>query len=338
MREINFRSYCYFLMFFLGCLCQISLEAMTFGGFGHCIYPPYCREGNGGYCNGGCSERDCYDCGDGGNGYDFSKSQAVFMSFVPVVFLEGAFGETVGVDADYATIGTQIYTAFGDDPSIAFISTFKAHALNDHGCFAFASNIGFGFRQFDRKTWVTKGIHLFFDFREGRKHNYSDLGLSLEYLTGWYRIRINGYYPIGKNSKRIDHEVFEFPGGFVAECTSKQNILRGVDGDIEFPVLCTCSWEADIGAGAYYFSGRCSNTGLGGKAVARLSWNNFFALEARYTYDRLYGSRGQGVLIFNIPFCSSRARNDSCDGFMRQLVRRFDVIPLDECCCWVTNF
>src|SRR5262245_41532550 len=80
---------------------------------------------------------DSTPCGDTCMG-----SQAGFTSFVPVVQFEGVFGETVGLNDDYISLATQIYTNFGPDPDISFITTFKAHMLFNHGHLRFASNIG----------------------------------------------------------------------------------------------------------------------------------------------------------------------------------------------------
>lgn len=261
-----------------------------------------------------------------------------FTSFVPVVVIEAVFGETVGCNDDYAKIGTQIYTAFGPNPSASIVTTFNAYVLNDHGTCSFASNIGFGVRSSDWQSCATKGVHLFIDTRQKHRHNFQSLGLSFEYLTNCYSLRLNGYLPVGKFEHTHSRRLFEFDDGFCARCTSKDISLQGFDASIEIPLIGSKCWEFSVLGGAYYFKHKCINTEAGGLAVARVCWNEALCLEGRYTYDREFGSRGQGVICLNIPLMGKFGDCNTCECYTRQLVRRFDIIPIGECCCWKTNF
>lgn len=263
-------------------------------------------------------------------------TQEGFTTFIPVLEIGAAFGDTVGVDSDYATIGTQMYTTFGPNSAGAFISTFKAHLLNDHGSINWAANIGFGYRTYEWYTKATKGIHVFLDARESNRHSYHGFGLSLEYLSKYYSIRINGYYPVGKISKTTNHKTFEFEGGFVERCSNKLVALKGADIDLEFPIVSCKDWSISAIGGAYYFNNDHISTELGGLAIARVSWRDILVIEGRYTYDKNFGSRGQGVIIFNIPLTGWCAKY--CQDYTRQFVRRFDIMPLDSTCRWCQNF
>jgi hypothetical protein len=209
----------------------------------------------------------------------------------------------------------------------------------------FASNIGLGARFIpmpDSCFCELLGFNVFWDWREGFKGPYNQLGVGLEILGRWWDFRANGYVPLGEISHRTKDE-FNFPGDFFATNKEHEFASYGYNAEVGLYLIKTCNFFVYGAAGPYYLTRKCSVNRTGGRFRLRPQYKDYIAVEGIVSHDPVYDTVWQLQVIISLPLYQLSCRGDcSCCGMTNrqiyQPIERFEVMPLGKNSCWLTNF
>lgn len=237
----------------------------------------------------------------------------LFMS----LYLSHLEGRGLGYKHGYSSLGIFLTPDFCLDAGLQPFFDIRGHCFNNG---KYALNVGFGSRFICPNFGQVWGINVYYDYRRDRI-DYNQIGAGIELLTYQVDFRLNGYFPIGTSSTFFDKTEFDFPGGFVAICGTRQKALRGFDTEIgtglskwwpnilgcwsNCPPSCfsLCDYFDVYGAiGAYGYQKDCHGhvTGFMGRLLFEIC--DFIAIEARYRHDSVFHTMWQGLISIAIPF------------------------------------
>lgn len=268
--------------------------------------------------------------------------------------LEYLAGSGIGYRGGYATVGVMLFPQFLSTPDCCAFSgvqpffDLRTHILNEGKA---ALNVGVGARFLCPDYNKIFGFNLYYDYRNTWK-SYNQLGLGLEMLSicdDLFDMRLNFYLPVGGKTQSCSPHTFTYPGGFFAIATKKQRVLKGIDFEIDtqlsrFGLCCWPDFDLYMGAGWYYYRGKCNDNVLGARGRIGLEWLDCLYFEFRLSYDPLFKTTAQGLVSFVYYFGSnSKSCCNCCDTcspcFLRQPVLRQDIIVQDKKRCFFkTNF
>lgn len=282
--------------------------------------------------------------------YDQNQSELV-LAPLELAYFRLIAGRGIGYNEGYATLGLFYKPKMWETLSIQPFFDFRTHFFRDGRT---ALNVGTGARYFSPCLDKVFGLNFFYDFRKTHWCN-NQLGVGFEMLGNLYDVRINGYFPIGKEDFFYDPVTFNYPGGFVVNSRERRQMLRGVD--MEFATSLkrwiNCSaidfW---VGAGPYYYEQKTQKNIVGGQGRVGLGYQDWLTLEVRTSYDPIFHQTVQGVLSFNLLL--NYERSSSCNScccscqpccypILRDIadepVQRQEIIAQSKRqCCFTTNF
>lgn len=251
-------------------------------------------------------------------------------------------GRTVECHQGYATAAF-FCTPYRIARSVQPFLDARFHILNN-GDKAF--NVGVGGRC--RSLGQIFGLNVFYDYLRMHKE-FQQVGVGAEMLGPEFDFRINGYIPVGKNSKTQFKGTTFYPFGLWANHFHKEKQMGGVDGEVFTSynkwAACPIDWDPYFAAGGYYFRGIRNRNYRGGKIRAGINCLDLFSLEVRASFDNINHTLVAGVFTISLPFtignsCGSCC--DSCDAccwpLLCQPVMRNEIIATDKNCTWCTNF
>lgn len=211
---------------------------------------------------------------------------------------------------------------------------------------SFGVSAGVGIRGVNACDTLVGGLHIYYDYREGKAANYNQVGLSLEVIGNCFEIRANGYIPLGDRertgSKRVfsdyDNTGVETP--YIVRAYQKEYAYGGAD--LEGGLKYDCGgFLAYGGVGSYFFENHSLHHRLWGAiAKVRLELGRIVMLQGQYTWDKILKSDGRVWFEINLPlnflcdFCSTAF----CSCKSQARVLRDAPIHLRRCCHYRTNF
>ena len=208
----------------------------------------------------------------------------------------------VGWDKGYSS-----FTAFVMPKNNLFFVPFldaRLHVFNDGDI---ASNLGVGARFAPKKNAPIVGLNVYYDFREYSSFSSHQASAGFEVLSSLVDFRASGYYPFSGKTKEEDVFFHTFKGNYAL---FKQEILYSLpcaDAELGFflpePMK---QIKLYLAAGGYYlFKQQALHHEIGNapgfKARLSATPEDWISFNVEYTYDRLFKSRTNASINFNIP-------------------------------------
>lgn len=232
----------------------------------------------------------------------------------------------VGWDKGYSS-----FTAFVMPKNNLFFIPFldaRLHVFNDGDI---ASNLGVGARFAPKKSAPIVGLNVYYDFREYSSFSSHQASAGFEVLSSVVDFRASGYYPFSGKTKEEDVFFHTFKGNYAL---FKQEILYSLpcaDAELGFflpePMK---QIKLYLAAGGYYlFKQHALHHQIGNapgfKARLSATPEDWISFNVEYTYDRLFKSRTNASINFNIPLGKKETpskkkskyqkRHDPCQDF-----------------------
>jgi hypothetical protein len=176
----------------------------------------------------------------------------------------------------------------------------RGHVFNDG---KFAANIGIGDRYLFSSGCHAIGSNLYYDYRKTHHKSYHQIGAGLEYLTPFWEMRANGYFPIaGTVSKHFDPAFDRFSGHNFYFKVKHEFAMTGGDAEIGWHFKRVGPFDFFAAVGPYYFKGDLGDAAIGGKLRVVIELSKYCTLEGSDSYDSVFHNRIYGQLSINIPF------------------------------------
>ena len=208
----------------------------------------------------------------------------------------------------------------------------------------YAANIGIAGRYIPSPDTFCQilGMNLFYDWRQGRKGNYQQIGLGLEMLGKRWDLRANGYAPISRTQYKTKC-TFHYPGDFFAIHRDCEFISYGLNGEVGYYLVRNESFLFYAATGPYFLVRKCHDSTLGWEFRIRPQYKDSFALDFSVSHDHVFQTVYQAQIIFYLPLykLSKKLNKRPCglsDQQIYQPIERFEVMPLGRRSCWQRNF
>lgn len=180
------------------------------------------------------------------------------------------------------------------------------------------------------------GVNAYYDYRRGDcKNSFHQIGFGLECLHECFDARINGYFPIGKDSQpccKKGREGKDSPPCF-KKC--REFAYTGFDASVGATLLSYCGFNLYASAGTYHFSERVIHF-WGGFGTIELDWKTMVSVQARISNDHIYGKNVQGIVQLSFPLELFYVINCHecycCRDLLSLPVRRIGMILVDSFC------
>lgn len=262
-----------------------------------------------------------------------------------IAYVSHIEGHGVGYRDGYSTLGLFLSSPNSWNNCIRPFIDLRGHVFNSGRP---AANAGIGARYLSPCSDTVLGGNFFYDFREGQKKSYHQVGLGFEILSPRWDFRANGYLPVGPKRGKIASAEFLYPGRFFAFYEEHERTAAGGDIEVGFHVKRrgVCDFFGFYAAsGSYYFDTKgIDRKAWGGKIRLVAELGKYINVEVRSSYDRVFHGTVQGLVSLIFPFggpCdrSNCNRMDAlCDVIAAQPVQRNEMIVLDHQYRWKANF
>lgn len=273
------------------------------------------------------------------------------MSCLKVARIEfgAAFGDYIGIRHGYSELGLFGMVKTPMDSYVFFEG--RGFLLSHHD---WVTSLGLGFRMpMCSPGPFILGANIYYDHLSSRlstegncdccilnplRRSFGSLGVGLEILSCFADFRVNAYIPV--REKRTFDSHFTYPGGYFARLKTTHYIPSGVDAEISKRLnFCSCFYAVGAIGGFGYFNYKEI---YGPYARLEFGWGDYLSLQARYSYDRVFHSCGQGRIIFSLPLEQLARCFDACCNFcfdpITQPVRRNYIPFTRKECCWDWNW
>jgi hypothetical protein len=209
----------------------------------------------------------------------------------------------------------------------------------------YAANIGLGGRYIPESGSFCQmlGFNAFYDWREGKKGNYNQLGLGLEILGDRLDFRANGYAPIGTKSRKTKCTFNDYDGDYYAIKRECEFTSYGFNAEIGYYAVKSADFFLYTALGPYYLVRRHHDKTRGGMFRVRPQYKDYLAFDFIVSYDSLFKTVYQAQIVLSLPLyqLSKKGNKRPCnltDYQIYQSIERYEVMPLGRRCCWQTNF
>lgn len=275
--------------------------------------------------------------GESFNAYRENDFTDVQSSKLPLIdlYLSTVIGNGITFSRGYTTVGILASKNYQFQDNFFFIDG-RTHIFANGKS---AANIGIGNRFFSKDQRTSWGLNAFYDYRQSHK-SFHQLGVGLEFFENCFDISVNAYLPIHNVREKAGERIFNFGDRFKGRCTKSKKALWGADFDISTNLrkwfLCG-EWDVYAAGGIYFFAKyRCQDL-RGIKMRFGFQYSKYISLECRTTYDNIFHSRIQGVILlsypFGCPYSYPAYRNRET-----QRVQRQEIIILGKRSKWEDNW
>ncbi|MDR3113856.1 MAG: inverse autotransporter beta domain-containing protein, partial [Endomicrobium sp.] len=217
-------------------------------------------------------------------------------------------GAYAGEDKNDAYIDLLI-PFFGNETSFIFLSPRLSMTGKElFGSSANEVNIGVGLRKYFSnvfKEGAIIGVNVYYDARNSDiGKNYQQAGAGIEFLSAWFDIRANAYFPFG-NDQYYTGKTYNLPTlHYIGATYSYEVSLTGYDGELGFKIPLPQRFGAlRLFAGYYYFTADKIAEDIKGYK-ARAQYSPLKILKFNYEiYDNkeLNGSHWQAGAEISVP-------------------------------------
>ena len=249
-------------------------------------------------------------------------------------------GKGIGYSAGYTRLDLLLapdYKAEGFLPMIDL----NGLRFNDN---TYAANVGFVGRYLTNSLCEILGGNIYYDYRQGVRGDYHQLGVGLEVIGKRWDFRANAYVPFGVKRHTTKCVFDDYIGPYCATKRENEFAAYTYNAEIGYQLINSNTFPLYIAVGPYYFSGEFDTTAMGGKVRLRPQYKDYIALDLSFSHDNVFGSIFQVEVIFSLPLYQLSYIKDKkgpCGISNRKVyqpVERFWVMPLSERCCWKANF
>ncbi|HSW87027.1 MAG TPA: inverse autotransporter beta domain-containing protein [Rhabdochlamydiaceae bacterium] len=249
---------------------------------------------------------------------------------------------TAGIN--YGTNYSTVALLFAPDYQIGTVLPMidaRAHRFNNR---TYAANLGIAGRYIPDPNMFCEllGFNAFYDFRQGCKGNYNQIGVGIEVLGRIWDFRANGYFPVGKRKHKTHCFFDDFDGDFFISHRSTEFVSYGFNAEIGALAKDYKNFLLYVAGGPYYFLRKCCNRTLGGEIRIRPQYKDYIALDLRLSYDQVFRTVFQAEIIISLPLYQLDPQNKGpcriTDRQIYQPIERFEIMPLGRRECWKFNF
>jgi hypothetical protein len=254
--------------------------------------------------------------------------------------VEGS-GEGIGYGTDYTTLAL----LFASDYKVGHIMPMldlRAHRFDNN---TYAANVGIAGRYIPQSGTFCQilGFNAFYDYREGNKGNYSQVGVGLEILGKRWDLRANGYAPIGVKKHKTTCVFDDYIGDYYAIHRECEFTSYGYNAEIGYYLVRSKDYFLYAAGGPYYLARKCHDKTRGGMFRIRPQYKDYLALDFSVSYDPVFKTVYQAQVILYLPLyqLSKKGNQRPCNLLDQQIyqpIERFEVMPLGRRSCWQTNF
>jgi hypothetical protein len=268
------------------------------------------------------------------SGYSFWPKRMILRH------VEG-WGEGISFGTDYSTCALFISPDYHVGKVMPILDL-RGHRFDNN---TYAANIGLGGRYIPESGSFCQmlGFNAFYDWREGKKGNYNQLGLGLEILGDRLDFRANGYAPIGTKSRKTKCTFNDYDGDYYAIKRECEFTSYGFNAEIGYYAVKSADFFLYTALGPYYLVRRHHDKTRGGMFRVRPQYKDYLAFDFIVSYDSLFKTVYQAQIVLSLPLyqLSKKGNKRPCnltDYQIYQSIERYEVMPLGRRCCWQTNF
>lgn len=215
-------------------------------------------------------------------------SEEIFPGDICISHTEGA---GLGYDIGYTSLELFLSEPFSE--TLIPFADLRGHVFNNG---KLATNSGLGLRYFSWPLKKVFGINAFYDYLDGVRKSYHQVGVGVEIVGHYWDVSFNGYLPVGSHKTNIYEFSYNFdvPGALFLLKAKEELALKGVDSLLRYRHM-NDYFELSIGAGPYYYSGTSAKTInvfwpehtqiFGGQIRANFAFKKAISLEGICTID-----------------------------------------------------
>ncbi|HNA62329.1 MAG TPA: inverse autotransporter beta domain-containing protein [Rhabdochlamydiaceae bacterium] len=268
-----------------------------------------------------------------------NEKNHIWLKRLSLSHVEGD-GQGIGFMNNYTTIDL----LFGPDyqnGKVLPLLDLKGHRFDDN---TYAANAGVIFRYLPKNFCAILGLNLFYDYREGYKGSFNQMGVGIEILSRRWDLRANAYVPFGAKKLMTTCVFDDYIGDFFAINKRSEFSSCGYNAEAGWLAVNSKNFLLYAAAGVYYLSGSFHQRTRGCEFRIRPQVRDYFALDLKVSYDELFRTVFQAQVFITIPlyqFKSSKSKYGPCCMTNRQVyqpVERFEVMPLGRRSSWKSNF
>lgn len=234
-------------------------------------------------------------------------------------------GPTIGERASYTTV-----EAFSFPHNYQNFSPFidlRLHGFGESNLYA--ANAGLGFR-FAPNPKDILGVNVYYDYRNSHNRPFNQIGVGFEMLGSWLNVRVNGYLPVGKQSRLYSSKYWaRYTRGYYIKLQKFGDCLKGFDFEAELFGATIRNTGIFLAIGGYYYERKHGGKNiLGSEYRFTVKPQGYFSFSVTATRDYYYKTRVQGEITFTIPF--NRKEDSQVNSALFQPIQRREIIVLDK--------
>lgn len=219
----------------------------------------------------------------------------------------------------------------------------RIHRFDNH---TYSANVGIGARYIPKMDTFCRllGLNAYYDYRRGHRWNYNQFGFGAEILGKRLDFRANLYFPFGMKKYSIYCVYDDYVGDWYATHYKCESVSYGYNAEIGYLIVRSNAFLLYAAGGIYYFAGNCLDRTTGFEVRVRPQYKDYFAIDFKVNYDRLYHVVYQTSFIVSFPLyqiATDKKHQGPCGITDRQIyqpVIRLETMPISRNSCWHTNF
>jgi len=250
-------------------------------------------------------------------------------------------GIGMGFTTDYTTMDI-LFASLPKPGHFIPMIDLRGHRFDDN---TYATNVGLIARYVPESNTFCQllGFNMYYDYRQGVKGHYNQIGVGIEALGKRLDFRGNAYVPLSK-MKHLTNCLFDqYIGDYFINFRKEECVAYGFNAEVGYLIVRSKQFLLYSATGPYYLSKKSNMNTQGWEFRLRPQYKDFCAVDLELSYDPLFNWVFQGRFIVSLPLYQIACKKDDapCGITNRQIyqpVERFEVIPLQRRCCVNSNF
>ena len=250
-------------------------------------------------------------------------------------------GQGIGFGTDYSTVDVLFASIYRPGRFVPMIDL-RGHRFDDN---TYAANVGLIVRYIPEPNTFCQmlGFNMYYDYRQGVKGHYNQLGLGIEALGKRVDFRGNAYLPISKMKHVTNCTFDQYIGDYYIHYRSEESVAYGFNAEVGYLIVRSDRFLLYSAAGPYYLSKKNNMNTQGWEFRLRPQYKDYLAVDLELSYDPLFNWIFQGRFILSLPLYQIACKKNEapCGLTNRQIyqpIERFEIIPLRRRCCVDSNF
>lgn len=243
-------------------------------------------------------------------------------------------GKGIGYEKGYSKLSLILAPEYEIGHSVSMLDL-RAVAFDDG---KLAANVGIITRFLPQSYCEVFGLNVFYDFREGKYGNFNQVSGGFEVLHRRWEVHGNARIPVGRTRHKKACTFDNYIGPYREVCKLKQFAEYAFDVDVGYYLVRGENFQLYAGAGPYYLTGHSS--AVGGRAVLRPQFTDYFSIELSASYDHIYHAICQANVVLTIPLynysSAMKHKKGPCGVTNRQIYQPIDrdvvLLNAKRCC------